>query len=55
MGDFNLIYKDQDKSNGKVNRNLMLRLKRIIDHLEVKEINLTEKGTHGAIIKPIQR
>jgi exonuclease III len=40
LGDFNLIYKLQGKSNGRVNRGLMHRFKRAIDHLEVKEINL---------------
>jgi hypothetical protein len=42
--DFNLIYKLQDKNNGRVNRGLMHRFKRAIDHLEVKEINLVGRN-----------
>jgi hypothetical protein len=40
MGDFNLIYQEQDKNNGRVNRRLMLRFRRAINHLEVKEVQL---------------
>jgi hypothetical protein len=40
LGDFNLIYKLQDKNNGRVNIGLMHRFKRAIDHLEVKKISL---------------
>jgi hypothetical protein len=31
IGDFNLIYKDQDKSNGRLNRNLMLTFKKVLN------------------------
>jgi exonuclease III len=41
LGDFNLIYKDEDKSNDRLNRRLMLRFWRALNHLEVKEIELT--------------
>jgi exonuclease III len=37
MGDFNLIYKDTDKNNGHLNRRLMLRSRRALNHMEVKE------------------
>lgn len=40
LGDFNLIYLDSDKSNGKVNRRMMLWFRRALNHLEVKEIQL---------------
>jgi exonuclease III len=40
IGDFNLIYKDEDKSNGRLNRNLMLRFRRAINFLGIKEIQL---------------
>jgi exonuclease III len=40
LGDFNLIYKSQDKNNGRVNRQLMTRFRRALNFLEVKEIEL---------------
>lgn len=40
LGDFNLIYKDQDKSNGRLNRHLMLRFRRALNHMDVKEVDL---------------
>jgi hypothetical protein len=41
--DFNLICKAQDKNNGRLNRSLMLRFRKALDHLGVKEINLVGK------------
>jgi exonuclease III len=43
IGDVNLIYRDQDKSSGNLNRRRMLRFRRALNHLAVKEINLTGK------------
>jgi hypothetical protein len=43
LGDFNLIYKEQVKNNGWLNKTLMSRFKRVIDHLEIKEIKLVGK------------
>jgi hypothetical protein len=40
MGDFNLIYRAQDKSNGRVNRPLMNGFRIILDDLELKELHL---------------
>lgn len=40
IGDFNLIYRDEDKSNDRLNRRMMLRFRRALNHLEVKEISL---------------
>jgi hypothetical protein len=40
LGDFNLIYKDQDKRNGLLNRRLMLHFRKELNHLELKEIDL---------------
>jgi hypothetical protein len=40
LGDFNLIYMDQDKSNGRLNRRMMSHFRRTLNHLEVKEIHL---------------
>jgi hypothetical protein len=44
IGDFNLIYKDQDKSNCRLNRTLMLRFKRVLNQLEVKEVELNGRN-----------
>jgi hypothetical protein len=43
IGDFNLIYRDQDKNNGRLNRRTMSRFRRAINHLEVREVQLTGK------------
>jgi exonuclease III len=40
LEDFNLIYKDEDKSNNRLNRRLMLRFRRALNYLEVKELEL---------------
>jgi hypothetical protein len=40
LGNFNLIYQDADKSNGKLNRGLMLIFIRALNYLKVKEISL---------------
>jgi hypothetical protein len=40
MGDFNLVYKDEDKNSGNLNRTLMHRFIRALNFLEVKEIQL---------------
>jgi exonuclease III len=39
-GDFNLIFKDEDKNNANCNRAMMGRFKRLIDDLALKEIPL---------------
>jgi hypothetical protein len=39
-GDFNLIYKDEDKNNSNYNRVMMGRFRRLIDDLALKEITL---------------
>jgi hypothetical protein len=39
-GDFNLIYKAEDKSNGRLNRRLMGRFKVVLDNLELIELPL---------------
>jgi hypothetical protein len=38
MGDFNMIYKEQDKTNGRLNRRLMSRFRRALNYMEVKEL-----------------
>jgi hypothetical protein len=43
LGDFNLIYKEQDKNTGSLNRRMMLRFRRAINHLEIKEIELSRR------------
>jgi hypothetical protein len=43
LGDFNLIYRDQDNSNDQLNRRLMMRFCRTLNQLEVKEIPLLGK------------
>jgi exonuclease III len=40
IGDFNMIYRHQDKNNNKLERNLMSRFTRALNFLEVKEIEL---------------
>jgi exonuclease III len=39
-GDFNLIYKDEDKNIGLLNRRMMGRFHRTIDNLALKEVYL---------------
>jgi exonuclease III len=41
LGDFNLIYKEQDKNNNRLNRRLMSRFRRALNYIEVKEVHLT--------------
>jgi exonuclease III len=40
LGDFNLIYKDEDKNNSLVNRAMMGRFRRLIHDLGLKDIPL---------------
>jgi exonuclease III len=40
LGDFNLIYQEQDKNNSNLNQRLMGTFKAVIDHLRLKEIKL---------------
>lgn len=39
-GDFNLIYHDEDKNNGNLNRRMMGRFRRCINDLALKEVYL---------------
>jgi hypothetical protein len=39
-----MIYKEQDKNNNRLNRRLMLRFRRVLNHLEVKEIELAARN-----------
>jgi hypothetical protein len=39
-GDFNLIYRDEDKSNGHLDRQMMGRFQRFLNDYELKEIYL---------------
>jgi hypothetical protein len=43
LGDFNLIYVDHDKSNGRVDRRMMTRFRQALNHMEVREILLVGK------------
>jgi exonuclease III len=40
LGDFNLVYLDSDKNNGRLNRRIMTCFRRALNHLEVREIHL---------------
>jgi endonuclease/exonuclease/phosphatase family metal-dependent hydrolase len=40
LGDFNLIYRASNKSNGQINRRLMSSFRWILDDLELKELHL---------------
>jgi hypothetical protein len=39
-GDFNLIYRDEDKSNDNLNRRMMARFRRLLNDLALKELYL---------------
>jgi hypothetical protein len=55
LGDFNMIYKPQDKNNGNLNRSLMARFRRALNFLEVKEIDLVgRKFTWSNNQSPLQ-
>jgi hypothetical protein len=43
LGHFNLIYADQDKSNGRVDMRMMTHFHRALNHVEVREIPLVGK------------
>jgi hypothetical protein len=43
MGDLNLISSTWDKNNGRINRAMMNRFQKAIDHLQVRELNLVGK------------
>lgn len=43
LGDFNLIYKAEDKNNNRLDRRMMQQFKATIDRLQVKELNLQGK------------
>jgi hypothetical protein len=38
-----MIYKELDKNNGRLNRRLMLRFRKVLNQLEVKEVDLVGK------------
>jgi hypothetical protein len=40
MGDFNLLSSTRDKNNGRINRALVTRFQKAIDHLQIRELNL---------------
>jgi hypothetical protein len=55
LGDFNMMYKPQDKNNGILNRSLMARFRRALNLLEVKEIDLVgRKFTWSNNQSPLQ-
>jgi endonuclease/exonuclease/phosphatase family metal-dependent hydrolase len=39
-GDFNLIYREEDKNNSNLNRRMMSRFRRVINDLSLKEVYL---------------
>jgi hypothetical protein len=39
-----MIYTEQDKNNTRLNRRLMLRFRRVLNHLDVKEIELAARN-----------
>jgi hypothetical protein len=43
LGDFNLIYRACDKSNGRVNRGLMRSFRTVLNELELRELHLHGK------------
>jgi hypothetical protein len=40
VGDFNLIYKDEDKNNANFNRAMMGHFRKLINYLSLKELPL---------------
>jgi hypothetical protein len=42
LGDFNLIYREQDKNNGRLNHRLMTRFRRTLNFTKVKEIEFID-------------
>jgi exonuclease III len=44
MGDFNLVYQDEDKNSGNLDRTLMHGFRRALNFLEVKEIQLNGRN-----------
>lgn len=49
MGDFNLIYKVEDKNTGNINRALMGRFLGLINDLGLKELFYMGGNSHGQI------
>jgi hypothetical protein len=47
MGDFNLICNDSDKSLGNLDRTMMHRFRKALNHMDVKEIQLTGRKFTG--------
>jgi hypothetical protein len=43
MGDFNLLYQESDKNSGHIDRSMINRFRRALNHMEVKEIHLLGK------------
>jgi endonuclease/exonuclease/phosphatase family metal-dependent hydrolase len=43
IGDFNLTYKAQDKSNGHLNQRMMMTFRRVLDYLETKKLELMRR------------
>jgi exonuclease III len=41
MGDFNLLYQESDKNSETIDRNMIHRFRRALNHMEVKEIQLS--------------
>lgn len=44
VGDFNLIYQDQDKNNTNLNRRMMGRFRRVINDLALHELHLNGRS-----------
>jgi hypothetical protein len=38
MGDFKLVYNEQDKNSGQLDRSLMHRFRRALNHIEIREV-----------------
>jgi hypothetical protein len=43
LGNFNLLYQESDKYSGPIDRNMIHRFRRALNHMEVKEIQLSGK------------
>ena len=54
IGDFNLIYRDEDKNNANYNRAMMGGFRRFINDLALKEIPLHGPSTRGQTSKTLQ-
>jgi hypothetical protein len=55
LGDFNLIYRAQDKNNNRINLSLLNTFRSTIDNLQMAAIDLVGKNIPGATTSKSQQ